>query len=214
MTESHLHNCPINLLIIDLHHFCWKPSTRPLFHIHSQKLCSSLFLPYHPPCLISLPFVFIHTSLIFFSLSLPLLCLPSVPSWFPSVLPISLPTYLRAANKSIVRARKPRRNRFKGTGRQTSQDPSCARTESVTSFSKSSKAQGWPSSSQSFLGHFSTTLSSITILAFSFNNPFCISHACTDAREHTHTKLVPWLLVWLLNPVSMFLCTLTRCVWV
>lgn len=31
MSESHLHNCPINLLITDLHHFCWRSSARPYF---------------------------------------------------------------------------------------------------------------------------------------------------------------------------------------
>lgn len=65
MTESHLHNCPINLFIIDLHHF-WQSSIRPPFYFHSQKVHSSLFFPYHLPCLISLPFVFIHLPLFFF----------------------------------------------------------------------------------------------------------------------------------------------------
>ena len=97
---------PINLLIIDLHHFCWKSSTRPLFCMCSQKLRSNIFLPYHLPCLISLPFVVIHLSLLFF-LPLP----PTVLSSFCffsillhiSPLPASLPPCFTAANKSTMK---------------------------------------------------------------------------------------------------------------
>ena len=81
MSESHLHNCPINLLIIDLHHFCWRSSTRPYFTCILTSLVLVCDSPSGLP--ISLLFICLHLSL--FISTLPcssLCCLLSVSSCF------------------------------------------------------------------------------------------------------------------------------------
>lgn len=83
MSESHLHNSPINLLIIDLHHFCWRSSTRPYF---TCILTSSVSV-FHSPSALPISLVFICLHLVIFYLHppliLPLHCL--LVSFFSSI---------------------------------------------------------------------------------------------------------------------------------
>jgi len=67
VSESHLHNCPINLLITDLHHFCCRSSTRPYF----TCICTSLVLVHDSPSGLPVSSLFIRLHLSLFISTLP-----------------------------------------------------------------------------------------------------------------------------------------------